>query len=163
MKHTHTQGQETLYFDVPKIAQWLGHFLTSTWLIHLSPISLSYYLLNSIYHHCCPEPGQAALFRTTLCPKWWLSSPPSMADLCPLLSLCPQPRNPKSPGSVCPAQPLAVGILICQSEPTGGRVSQCCKTCRHANSFGVPNYHNISSIRPNPLQVFSQWATERCW
>lgn len=32
-RHTYT-----LYFDMPETAQWLGHFLTSMWLMHASHI-----------------------------------------------------------------------------------------------------------------------------
>lgn len=52
---------------------------------------------------------------------WWISSPPQspcMADSRPPPPFFhppgPKPRNPKSPTSVCPAQPLASCIFICQ-------------------------------------------------
>ena len=102
MKDTYTQP---LYFDKPKTAQWLGHFLTSTWLIHLPPIFLSYcHLLNSIFHLCCPRPSRADLLGAALpqllhggralyptpSQEWCLSSPLIMAGFILLsFSLCP--------------------------------------------------------------------------
>jgi hypothetical protein len=45
--------------------------------------------------------------------------------------LCSLTQNHESPTSVCPAQPLAVGIFIYPSEPTGGRVPlSYVRTCR---------------------------------
>ena len=53
--------ERPLCFDMPKTAQWLCHFLTFTWLIHLPQIFPSYYLLHSIFHLCCPGPSWTAL------------------------------------------------------------------------------------------------------
>ena len=94
-----------------KTAQWLGHFLTFTCLVHLPLIFPSYYLLKSIFHLCCPRPSPEALFRPifpcscmvamplllhggalhggySLCPQfsqaWFLFSPPSPGTSFPL-------------------------------------------------------------------------------
>ena len=54
-------------------------------------------------------------------------SPPGMADLLlPSSFLSPFPRNPKSPASVCPAQPLATSNFIYQSTLNGVRAPQVC-------------------------------------
>jgi hypothetical protein len=51
--HTHTHS---LYTLMPKMAQLLGHFLTSRWLIHFPWIFLSYFLLKPIFHLAAPDP-----------------------------------------------------------------------------------------------------------
>ena len=128
------------------------HFLTtSMWLIHLLSIILSYSLLNSIVYLAavdregCPtgsslwatlswllnpsHDDHASMFCLLL--KYLLSTPSTLF----FFSLDPKPRKFSCSTSICPAQPLAVGIFIYQSEPTGVRFSEA--TCRHSgiNSF----------------------------
>ena len=102
-------------------------------------------LTTSIFYLCCPGPRCVVLLdHNPLIPTWWLCSLSGMASwfflsqhsgsLFPF-SPCPQPWNPKSPTSVCPAQPLAVSIFIDQPEPTVGRVSWCLMCEDTANRF----------------------------
>jgi hypothetical protein len=84
------------------------------------------------------------LGRDPLAPPWQPCSLSltfsDLASLLPSPSPSPSPGNPKSPDSVCPAQPSATSNFIYQSEPTGDRVPQCL-TCRHAflyKQFGGP-------------------------
>ena len=116
---------------MPQSAQWLGHSLTSTWLIHFPPIFPSYYLVNPTFHLGSPGPRCVALTGGfPLAPTWQLYSPCSsgMASLLsfsfsqhgrspflPRLSL----GNPKSPASVCPVQPLAASNFIYQQNQLG--------------------------------------------
>lgn len=65
----------TLYFVMPKTAQWLGYILISMWLIHLPPIIPSYHLLHSVVYLGCPGPIWAAFWGTLLAPTWWLCLP----------------------------------------------------------------------------------------
>jgi hypothetical protein len=63
-----------------------------------------------------------------------LSYVPLMAiDSLPSFPLSPSPRNPKSPTSVCYAQPLATGIFIYQLGP-GSLSVLCADIC--VSSFG---------------------------
>lgn len=68
---------QPLYVDMPKTTQWLGHFITCTWLIHFPPTFPSYCLLNCVFHLCCPGPSQRALLGYNTpppAPTWWLRS-----------------------------------------------------------------------------------------
>lgn len=126
-------------------------------LIYLPPIIPSYNLLNSILYLGSPGPIWAALWATifwllhegyvslfsTLLSHGVSFTPQSLS----LWSLLPVPSlGILSPISVCSAQPLTDGIFTYQSEPTGGRVSQCLSWV-HADTC---------NIRPNPPQKSSE-------
>jgi hypothetical protein len=162
MKHTHTHTQP-LYSNMLLAAQWPGYFLTSTWLMYSPLIFLSYYLLKSIFHLCCPRSsggGLGLLFAgsyisaisvlylrhnvSSPSPAWWPT----------LFLLLPQSlaQKSKSPAPVF-AQPLATGNFICQSKLTGaGYLSVLCAGVQILVQFWGPNLYNISNVKPNPQQ-----------
>jgi hypothetical protein len=84
--------------------QWLGHFLTSTWLIHLPPRFPSYHLLKPTFYVGCSRSRQACSPFGLLFPSSYMvavlsvphllvsSSSPCMADLF-LFSHSPKPEK----------------------------------------------------------------------
>lgn len=83
----------------------VGPLLTSVWLVHSPPISLSYYSLKSLSHLCYPGPRPAAPRLHSPVPTWHLFSLPSawcLSSLFPGLEtvpscsfLSPLLRNPE--------------------------------------------------------------------
>jgi hypothetical protein len=115
------------------------------WLIHLPLIIPSYYLLNPIFYLGCPTPRELPSVLPSLGSiTWWpclsvlhssqawrLSSPHSRSSLWqipfsfPFLSV-PSLGSPKSPVSVCSAQPLATSIFTSQNQLEAGSLSVLC-------------------------------------
>jgi hypothetical protein len=81
---------------------WATLWTMLSWLLHMAAMPL------------CPAPFSDVESLLPLHSVVDLALPP------PSL-LSPKPGNPNIPTSVCLAQLLADGILIYQSEPTGGR------------------------------------------
>lgn len=59
MKHTHIHTAFILSYTLN--SQWLGYFLTFTWLPSPPIIFSSWLLTNPIFHLCCPRPKCAVL------------------------------------------------------------------------------------------------------
>jgi hypothetical protein len=108
-RDTYTQS---FYFNMPETVQWLGHFLTSTWLIHLL-IFPSYYLLKIYIPSLLPwtqtsSPLELCFLGSYMTVTLCLLNLSGVVSLllpwhhCSSLSsfLCPLPSNPKSPSSV---------------------------------------------------------------
>lgn len=130
-------------------------------LFNLIPVTLSYYLLKSIFSQCWFGHRVVSTLWATL--SWLLHM--VAIPLCPALSsgmtclfsstpshvhllfplLVSNLGNPQSPVSVCSVHPLDTSIFIYQSEATGIRASHC---LTYKRGLSTPNkFQDTNNIR----------------